>query len=553
VQTGLQAEKAAGQFTGDTLTHVNTILADITTALSAATASVSGGGTFGSVAAAEAALHNAHLDILNVVNNDANLTGLATQDGTTGFLAAPAALPAGTNPADAPHANLAEIGTIFNDLANISLGGFNADNSAQATADVNAIITDMQGLMTANPLLFGGLTGVHADTVVRQLQLETTYIQQAGVTPDAGRASNDNLLDIIDIVQGDTNLANMVTQGGVSGFTPFGDALNPTPQYQDNDAQTQFWANFIAQSNSLGQQAIAAVNAHDAAATATLITDLQAFQTTVTNFDKAQGGIFEPRFDNELLGDTSTLGAEVAAMIKGLQNGDAALVSAAAEEMHANAADVGGNNLPVTGGAYNTDGLTVADVLSTAVAQADAGAAAGGGAAAGAGGGAAGDAGAGAAGAAGGGAAGGAAAGAGGAAAGDAGAGAGAAAGGGAAGGAAAAAGAAGGGAAAGGAGAGASSPDADDAPAGAGAGAAAGAGAGAGAGGCAHDHGHGDQGGSIANDIAALLQALQSGNSAAVTSAVTALGNDVHNAGAGEVNNMTAAIAHQHFEHIWH
>ncbi len=377
VQTGLQAEVAAGQFTGDTLTHVNQILADITTALSAATASVSGGGTFGSVAAAETALHDAHVDILNVVNNDANLTGLATANGATGFLAAPAALPAGTAAADAPHANLAEIGTIFNDLANISLGGFNANNSAQATADVNAVVTDMQALMTANPLLFGGLTGVHADTVVRQLELEKQYITQAGVTPDAGRASNDNLLDIIDIVQGDTNLANMASQGGVTGFTPFGDALNPTPAYQDNDAQTNFWANFIAQSNALGQQAVTAVEAHDAAATATLITDLQAFQTTVTNFDAAQGGIFEARFDNELLGDTSTLGAEVAAMIKGLQTGNVALVQAAAEEMHANAADVGGNNLPVTGGTYNTDGLTVADVLSTAVAQADAGAAAG--------------------------------------------------------------------------------------------------------------------------------------------------------------------------------
>src|SRR5215831_17651750 len=130
--------------------------------------------------------------------------------------------------------------------------------------------------------------------------------------------------------------------------------------------QTQFWANFIAQSNSLGQQAIAAVTANDAAATATLISDLQAFQATVTNFDKAQGGIFEARFDNELLGDTSTLGAEVAAMIKGLQTGDAALVSAAAEEMHANAADVGGNNIPENGGNYNPDGLTAADVLSTA-------------------------------------------------------------------------------------------------------------------------------------------------------------------------------------------
>ena len=151
VQTGLQAEVAAGQFTGDQLTHVQTVLADITTALSAATASVNGGGDFGSVAAAEAALHTAHLDILNVINNDPTLATLATQNGATGFLAAPAALPAGTAAADAPHANLAEIGTIFNDLANISLGGINADNSAQATADVNAIVTDMQALITANP------------------------------------------------------------------------------------------------------------------------------------------------------------------------------------------------------------------------------------------------------------------------------------------------------------------------------------------------------------------------------------------------------------------
>jgi hypothetical protein len=368
VQTGLQAEVAAGQFTGDTLTHVNTILADITTALSAATAAVNGGGTFGSVAAAETALHASHLDILNIVHNDANLAALATQNDAAAFLAAPAALPAGTTAENAPHANLAEIGAIFNDLANISLGGFNADNSAQATADTNAVIADMQALMTANPLLFGGLTGVHADTVVRQLQLENTYIAQAGVSPDAGRASNDNLLDIIDIVQGDTNLANMANQGGVSGFTPFGDALNPTPAYQDNAAQTNFWANFIAQSNSLGQQAMAAVGAHDAAATASLITQMQTFQTDVTNFDSAQGGIFEARFDNELLGDTSTLGAEVAAMIKGLQTGNAALVAAAAEEMHANSADVGGNNVPVTGGTYNADGLTVADVLSTAAA-----------------------------------------------------------------------------------------------------------------------------------------------------------------------------------------
>jgi hypothetical protein len=366
VQTGLTAEVNAGQFSGDTLTHVQTILSDITTALSAANASVNGGGAFGSVAAAEAALRTSHLDILNIVNNDPTLTAAATQNGATGFTQVPATLPDGTTAANAPHVNLAEIGAIFNDAASQILGGVNADNAGVITNDVNTVIADMQSLIQAQPLLFGGLTGIHADTVVRQLQLENTYINQAGVSPDAGRASNDNILDIIDIVQGDTNLANMASQGGANGFSPFPDFANPTPRYQDNDAQTNFWANFMAQSNSLGQQAVAAVAANDPHAIASLITQMQTFQKDATNFDSAQGGIFEARFDNELLGDTSTLGAETAAMVKGLQTGNAALVAAAAEEMHANAADVSGNNIPITGGTYNADGLTVADVLSTA-------------------------------------------------------------------------------------------------------------------------------------------------------------------------------------------
>jgi hypothetical protein len=366
VQNGLQAEVKAGQFSGETLAHVQTMLTDIGTALSAATASVNGGGDFGSVAAAEAALRTSHLDILNIVNHDPALTALASQNGATGFLAAPAVLADGVTAATAPHANLADIGAIFNDAANHILGGVNADNIGLLTDDFTTMVSDMQGLMASNPALFGGLTGVHAETVVRQLELEQTYLSQAGVNPDAGRASNDNLLDIIDIVQGDTNLANMASQGGVHGFTAFGDALAPTPAYVDNAAQTSFWANFIAQSNSLGQQSIQAVDAHDAAAIATLTADLQGFQKAVTDFDAAQGGIFQARFDNELLGNTSTLGAEVSKMLEGLQTGNAALVAAAADEMHANATDVGSNNTPTNGGAYNADGLTVADVLSTA-------------------------------------------------------------------------------------------------------------------------------------------------------------------------------------------
>jgi hypothetical protein len=213
-------------------------------------------------------------------------------------------------------------------------------------------------LISANPQLFEGLTGEHADAVVRQLQLELTYINDPNISPDAARASIDNILDIIDIVQSDPNLAEMATQGGVSGFSPLPGAANPAPAQLENDVQTVFTAGFIAQSNSLGQQAIDLVGSGDTKAIAALIADLKAFEKFVADFDAAQGG-------NALLDATGALGAEVAAMIKGLQSGDVTLVTAAADQMHGNAADVGGGNVSVIGGHYNTDGVTVTEVLAT--------------------------------------------------------------------------------------------------------------------------------------------------------------------------------------------
>ncbi|UFZ03456.1 hypothetical protein LQG66_30215 [Bradyrhizobium ontarionense] len=366
VQDGLKAAIAAGQFSGQTLANVNTILADITVALDAANASVTGGGGFGSIAAAEAALRTAHLDILNVVNRDANLAGQATNaDGVTGFLQAPALLPEGTTAATAAKGTLAELGLIFNDAANRLLGGVNGSNADIIQDDVDALIAGLNALVAANPLQFGGLTGVHALAIIDQLALVNTHINGAASNVDIGRALNDDFLDIIDIVAGDTNLANMAQQNGLNGWTGFGDFLNPTPAYQDNQAQTDFWAMFIAQSNALGQAAIAAVKAGDAAAMAQVTADLMTFKKDVTDFDAAQGGIFQARFDNELLGDRSTLGAEIAKILEGFQTGNKALVAAAADQMHQNAADVGGNNIPVNGGAYNVDGTTTAQVLAT--------------------------------------------------------------------------------------------------------------------------------------------------------------------------------------------
>jgi len=367
VQQGLNSAVAAGQFTGDTLTHVQSILQDITKATAAAPASVNGAGSSASVVAAETALHDAHLDILNVINSDQVLHGLATQNGAQGFLAAPSALANGVTPENAPHDTLAQIGSIFDDFVNHSLGGINSSNQQYLASEATTLASDMRHLIDAHPDQFQGLTAVHAEAIVNQLQLEPKYIHDAVAgDPAAARGSNDNLLDMIDIVQGDDNLAKMASDGHVSGFTALGDALNPTPQYVDNQAQTNFWAGFIADSNSLGQRAVEAVQSGQPNAKAGLIGDLMQFQNQAAHFDASQGGIFEARFDNELLGKTSTLGAEVSKMIEGLKSGDATLVTAAADQMHANAADVGGNNLPVNGGTYNTDGLTVADVLGAA-------------------------------------------------------------------------------------------------------------------------------------------------------------------------------------------
>jgi hypothetical protein len=336
VQNNLLAELNTGQFSGAALGHVQAVLSDITSAISAANATTSTAGALASAASAQQTLRAT--SIINAVSTDATLANPTPE-------APPPAAPTAT-----PH-SLAEIGALFDDVAGQILGGINDDNRAQITDDINAVISDIQALMAADPKTFDGLTGEHADTIVRQLQLELAYINDPTISPAAAQASNDNILDIIELIQSDPNLADMATQDGVSGSPPLPDAA---PMHLDNGVETVFVANFIAQSNSLGKQAIELVGSQDANAIAALIDDLRAFEKSVTDIDPAQG---------------SVLGAEIAAMIKGLQTGNANLVTAAADQMHGNAADVGGGNVPATGGTYNTDGVTVADVLGTPVAE----------------------------------------------------------------------------------------------------------------------------------------------------------------------------------------
>ena len=339
VQNNLLAELNTGHFSGAALGHVQAILSDLTSAISTANATVSTAGSLSSAASAQT-LRASQLSMINAVSTDPTLANPAPE------------APPPTAPDAKPH-SLAEIGAMFDDVASQILGGVNDGNRAEITDDINAVISDMQTLMAADPKLFEGLTGVHADKIVQQLQLELVYINDPAISPIAAQASNDNILDIIEIIHSDAKLADMATQGGTGNSSPLPDATNPGPVHLDNALETAFVANFIAQSNSLGKQAIELVGSNDAKAIAALIDELKTFEKSINDLDPAQGG---------------TLGGEITAMIKGLQTGNTALVTAAADQMHGNAADVGGHNVPATGGTYNPDGMTVAEVLGTLVA-----------------------------------------------------------------------------------------------------------------------------------------------------------------------------------------
>jgi len=337
VQNTLLATVNTGQFSGAELAHVQAILSDLTSAISAANASASGGGMFGG--AGQALLAN-QLSMLNAVGTD---PVLATPTPVESIPTAPIPAPP----------TLAEIGEMFDDVAGQILGGVNDENRAQITDDVNTLISDMQALMKASPELFEGETGAHADAIVQQLQLELTYLSDPAISPTSAEASGDNILDIIDLVQSDPQLAALATQDGADGFSPIPDADHPAPIHVDNEAQTVVAANFIAQSNALGHQAVALAGSNDAEAITTLIADLKAFEQSMSEFAPGESG---------------ALGAEIAALVKGLQTGNTDLVAAAAGQLHGNAVDVASTNVPATGGTYNTEGTTVAEVLGTAVA-----------------------------------------------------------------------------------------------------------------------------------------------------------------------------------------
>jgi hypothetical protein len=352
--------------------------------------------------AAQQALHAADAAILNDINGD---TGLATALANASYAATTGATDAGfqaltagaddaaaITAATAQGATLAQIGTVFNAAADLAVGGLNHSNIGEFTADMKAIATGVQNILNSPTALAAieagetanaaALTTIHLQTVENQVNLQLGKLDGEVLSnPNVGaRATNDNLLDIIDIVQNDGNLNTAAggngTAGHVGGFAEMPGYLSGTiTHFQDNQAQTNFWAQFLSEANVINNDLQAVAKGTFTGSISSLITQVENYQHFGASFDQSQGGTFGARFDNELLG--GTLKADTAAAVQGLtaiMNGATGTALAAAQAQitaagvgfAADAADVSGNNNPAGGGTYVGTATTVAGATSIA-------------------------------------------------------------------------------------------------------------------------------------------------------------------------------------------
>lgn len=343
-------------------------------------------------AAAQNEMHALQASIVSEIQGDSALAtaidnvAYMTKTGAnnTAFQALPTGSDSAADLAQAQAAGgdtLSHLGSVFNAAANVANGGLNHSNMAEFHADIQAVATGVQNILNSPTQLAqieageapadAALTTIHLQTVENELQLQLNSVDHLYQTdPDkAARETNDNLLDIIDIVQGDANLNQAAggsgSPGNAGGFSEEPSYLSGTiTHYQDDQAQTNFWANFITQANVLGS---AAVNAATAVHNGTLsvnsttvqnlISDIHAYEQQAANFSTSQGGVFDARFANELV--NGTLQADSAAAIQAISTGNVDQANAAASGFIADAADVSGNNIPVGGGSFNSQVLTV--------------------------------------------------------------------------------------------------------------------------------------------------------------------------------------------------
>src|SRR6266436_6930253 len=242
---------------------------------------------------------------------------------------------------------------LFNDATTREIGGVGPDQ-------VNLIVSDLIGvqqmLSAATPQI-NNLSDLHTQIIINQLNEEIASVENANAPTTGtltlgtdlgqfvGRSINDIHRDIIDIAQGDAGVQ------AIFNPTPLPDLIgSPTP-FHDNAEQTAFLTQFIQDSNSLGQTATAIANHGFHGNVAGLVQQIETFAANASAFDQSQGGLYSARFWNELRSD-GTAGTAASALIEGLQTHNAGEVNAAVEQLAANSADLGANNLMADGGSY---------------------------------------------------------------------------------------------------------------------------------------------------------------------------------------------------------
>ncbi len=374
---------------------LNTVNSQLTTLLTAAAQTTN----VANLTAADQTLHTVQNEILQEINNDPHIAAAlnnVTFMATTGAVHEVAFqnVPAGADDAASLAAatagsSLHAVGTVFNAAADLAAGGISAGNLGQVTTDLQAVASGITNILnnatqlatieaneTANAK---ALTTVHLQTVLNQvnLQLNTYDAAEANGSQHAIRGTADNLLDIIDIVQNDTALNTAAggngAAGHIGGFAEMPGGLTGTvTKFQDNQAQTNFWAAFLSEANTINAQ-LTAIQNGTAKASAALVTQIQNYEHFGQMFDAAQGAIFQARFDNELL--SGTLEADSSNAINGLNgilNGDTgaklaadmAQINAAGQGFVADAKDVSGNNIAIGGATYVGTATTVSTATS---------------------------------------------------------------------------------------------------------------------------------------------------------------------------------------------
>jgi hypothetical protein len=418
------------------ITELQTIQGQLATLQHEAPLSV---GNSAAEVAAQGTIALTQQQILSEVNGDATLAtalnGAAYQSGTgftnVGFQALPtgsdsaASLGAAEGSAAAPP-TLAQIGSVFNAAHNLEIGGLNANNLTEFNTDMQAVATGLTNIINSPTALASieaneqagmspqgqaltaqqeqALTTVHLETALNQIEMQINKFDPMYATNpnDAARSTNDNILDIVDIVNndaalataaGDVSVANNGAQpnqtfgastggfgelpGYLNGIGGVNDHGGTILQFQDNQAQTNFWSQFIAEANQLnntfGNIANGTVQP-TASEVQSLITEINNYNEFGASFTGSQGGVFGDRFDNELL--SGTLKTDTANAVSALQsveaNGlnatNAAQLVAAGVGFVADANDVSGNNLPTGGGSFVGTATTVAGATTTGAA-----------------------------------------------------------------------------------------------------------------------------------------------------------------------------------------